>query len=221
MKKILYLALLTLGVLTAPAMAGEPELLVTKAITTVERLRTDEHLSKDVNAYLQRARGVLIVPDLVKGGFIFGAEYGTGVMLTRDPTGSWSAPAFYTVGGGSIGLQIGIQDSETMFIIMNDKGLEAIMNNNFKAGAGVSISVGMIGAGAEAATTKALGADIHAYSKGVGLYGGGTFEGTAITPKHTWNTAYFKSELNPADILISRMVDNPHAQGLKAALAAP
>jgi lipid-binding SYLF domain-containing protein len=221
MKKILYLALLTLGVLTAPAIAGEPELLVTKAITTVERLRTDQDLSKDVNANLQNARGVLIVPDLIKGGFIFGAEYGTGILLTRDTTGSWSAPAFYTVGGGSIGLQIGIQDSETMFIILTDKGLDAIMNNNFKAGAGINISVGMIGAGAEAATTKALGADIRAYSKGVGLYGGGTFEGTAITPKHTWNTAYFKTELNPADILISRMVDNPHAQGLKAVLAAP
>ena len=148
------LALILVLPLSAHADAvTDQTLLVNKAATTVERLRRDSNLQHDLEGKLARARAVLIVPDLVKGGFILGAEWGTGVLLTRDAAGQWSGPAFYSVASGSVGLQIGIQDAESIFVIMSDAGLRAVMENRFKAGADAGIAVAHVGAGAEAATT--------------------------------------------------------------------
>lgn len=194
-------------------------LLVNKAATTVERLRRDASLQRDLEAKLARARAVLVVPDLVKGGFILGAEYGTGVLLTRDAAGLWSGPAFYSVASGSVGLQIGVQDAESIFVIMTDAGLRAVMENRFKAGADAGIAVAHVGAGAEAATTSNVGADIFAFNKAVGAYGGASLEGSGILPRHSWNAAYYGGNPVPEDIVIARRLDNPQANRLKDLLA--
>lgn len=194
-------------------------LLVHKAATTVERLRRDASLHRDLEAKLAQARAVLVVPDLVKGGFILGAEYGTGVLLTRDAGGHWSGPAFYSVASGSVGLQIGVQDAESIFVIMTDAGLRAVMDNRFKAGADAGIAVAHVGAGAEAATTTNAGADIFAFSKAVGAYGGASLEGSGILPRHSWNAAYYGGNPVPEDIVIARRLDNPQANRLKDLLA--
>lgn len=194
-------------------------LLVHKAATTVERLRRDASLQRDLEAKLAQARAVLVVPDLVKGGFILGAEYGTGVLLTRDAAGHWSGPAFYSVASGSVGLQIGVQDAESIFVIMTDAGLRAVMENRFKAGADAGIAVAHVGAGAEAATTSNVGADIFAFNKAVGAYGGASLEGSGILPRHSWNAAYYGGNPVPEDIVIARRLDNPQANRLKDLLA--
>lgn len=212
---------LVLTVLVGWAVPAQAEvvtdqtLLVHKAATTVERLRRDATLHRDLEAKLAQARAVLVVPDLVKGGFILGAEYGTGVLLTRDAGGHWSGPAFYSVASGSVGLQIGVQDAESIFVIMTDAGLRAVMDNRFKAGADAGIAVAHVGAGAEAATTTNAGADIFAFSKAVGAYGGASLEGSGILPRHSWNAAYYGGNPTPQDILIARQLDNPQANLLK------
>lgn len=131
MKRRLFLAA-ALMALSPPVLAQnvvtDQTMMVGKAKSTVERLRSDPNMERNIAPLLARARAVLIVPDLVKGGFLLGAEYGTGVLLTRDAaSGRWSGPAFYSVASGSIGLQIGLQDAEAMFIIMTDGGLRAVM----------------------------------------------------------------------------------------------
>lgn len=193
-------------------------MMVGKAQSTVERLRRDPHMEGNIASLLARARAVLIVPDLVKGGFILGAEYGTGVLLSRDQSGQWSGPAFYSVASGSVGLQIGLQDAEAMFIIMSDGGLRAIMENRFKAGADAGVALLHVGAGAEASTTLNAGADIYAFSKAVGAYGGATLEGSGILPRHSWNAAYYGGNPSPEDILITRRLDAPQADRLRGLL---
>jgi Uncharacterized conserved protein len=204
--------------LAAPAGAqgvGDQTQTVNRAVSTIERLRSDSKIEPNVRSLLARARAVLIVPDLVKGGFIIGAEYGTGVLLTRDGQGRWSGPAFYSVASGSIGLQIGVKDAETLFVIMNDGALRAIMENRFKAGADAGVALAHVGAGAEAATTLNAGADIYAFSKAVGVYGGASLEGSGILPRHSWNAAYYGGNPSPEDILIARRLDSPQADRLR------
>ncbi len=218
----LFTLVLTVGLaLVSPVRAEvvtDQTLMVNKAATTVERLMRDANLQNDLRAKLVRARAVLVVPDLVKGGFILGAEYGTGVLLTRDAGGQWSGPAFYSVASGSVGLQIGVQDAESIFVIMSDSGLRAIMDNRFKAGADAGIAVAHVGAGAEAATTTNVGADIFAFNKAVGAYGGASLEGSGILPRHSWNAAYYGGNPTPQDIVIARQLDNPQARLLKERL---
>jgi len=211
-------ALAMLAFSPAHAQMSDQNRMVAKAVTTVERLRRDPNLSDNVDRLLARARAVLIVPDLVKGGFIVGAEYGTGVLLTKDRQGGCSGPAFYSVASGSVGLQIGLQDAEALFVIMSDGGLRAVMDNRFKAGADAGVALVHLGAGAEASTTGNVGADIYSFSKAVGVYGGATLEGSGILPRHSWNAAYYGGNAAPEDILITRRLDNAQANQLRDVL---
>jgi len=173
----------------------------------------------DITNLLGRARAVLIVPDLVKGGFIFGAEYGTGVLLAKSADGHWSGPAFYSVASGNFGLQIGLQDASSLYIIMSDGGLSAIMNNRLKLGADAGIAVAVVGAGASASTTTNAGADVYAFNTAIGLYGGVSLEGSAILPRESWNAAYYGGNPSPTDIVVARRVDNPQTDHLRDLLA--
>jgi lipid-binding SYLF domain-containing protein len=192
---------------------------VMRASSTIERLRVDPNLGPRLASLLARARAVLIVPDLVKGGFLIGAEYGTGVLLARDGNGRWSGPAFYSVASGSIGLQAGLQDAETVFIIMSEGGLSAVMNNRMKLGASAGVAVATVGAGAQAATTTNTGADIYAFAKAVGFYGGATLDGAGILPRHSWNANYYGGAPLPEAIVLKGEVDNPQADRLRDILS--
>ena len=167
---------------------------------------------------VEKARGVLIIPELVKGSFIVGAEGGSGVLLVRGSDGSWSSPAFYTLVAGSIGLQIGGQVAEVVFALMNDGAVEAFMGNEFKLGGDVSIAVGPLGRGVEASTTTNLNKDIYAYSYAVGLFGGGSLEGAKIITRQDHNDAYYGAVAPARDIVIERKFFNRGADALRKAL---
>jgi lipid-binding SYLF domain-containing protein len=215
----IVLSLLGWGCATDSQSVTDQTMMVAKATTTVERLKADGNLAKPMNNGLARARAVLVVPDLVKGGFILGAQYGTGELMTRSPDGRWSGPAFYSIAAGSVGLQVGLQDAEAVYVIMSDAGLKAVLENRFKAGAGAGVALATFGAGAEANTTTNIGADIYAFSRAVGLYGGAALDGAAILPRHSWNAAYYGGTPAPEDILIRRTLDNRQADQLRAMLA--
>jgi lipid-binding SYLF domain-containing protein len=193
--------------------------MVAKAVNTVERVRSENGQQTNISDKLARCRAVLVVPDLVKGGFLFGAEYGTGVLLTKSKDGVWSGPAFYSIASGSFGLQIGLQDAESVFIIMSDNGLSAIMNDKMKLGAAANVAIAVIGAGAEADTTTNTGADIYAYNNAAGLYAGVSLQGSGILPRHSWNAAYYGGNPLPEDILIRRILDSPQANRLRDVLS--
>jgi lipid-binding SYLF domain-containing protein len=165
--------------------------VIDAATITVERVRTEHKPAEQLSDLLGRARGVLVVPAYYKAGFIIGGSYGDGVLLKRQRDGSFGDPAFYRMTSGSIGLQAGMQSAEIMFMILTDNGMQAVLEDEFKIGANVGISIGAVGAGAEAATTTNVGNDIVAYSLNAGLFAGGSFEGSIIKPRRDWNAAVY------------------------------
>jgi lipid-binding SYLF domain-containing protein len=202
------------------ANTAEQRALLAEAEAAVIKILAEEHLGANFKSALSRARAVFIVPQLIKGGFIFGGEGGTGVLLARLPEGGWSAPAFIIMGGASIGLQLGGQVSQVAFTIMTDKGLAAILNNKVKLGADLSVAVGVAGAGTEAATTTAAGADIYQFAVSKGLFGGGTVEGAVLEPRDAWNAAIYGGQYKtPRDIVTDRSLNPPEADSLREALS--
>ena len=208
--------------LAGPALAqSEEQAMVDKAKLSVEALGRESNL-ETMRHMLTRAKAVMVFPELIKGGFIIGGEGGGGLLLTRNAaTGAWSAPAFYTLAAGSIGLQIGGQVSQMMMLIMTDKGLEAVYKNQFKAGADASIAAGPVGRGIEAAATSNLRDDIYAFSITKGLFGGASLEGAAINPRFSRNQAYHgQSSAQPRDIVTGAVPTSGGADGLRQALKA-
>ncbi len=210
-------AILLVPGLARPAVAASlAEELVEESRFSVERLLVDPNLPQ-LKGYVARAQGLLIIPELVKGGFILGAEAGSGVFMVRGGDGTWSAPAFYTLAAGSIGLQIGGQVSEVVFTVMNQGAVEALLRNEIKLGADLSITVGPIGKGLEASTTTNLRADVFAFSKAVGLFGGGALEGAKLFAREKLNEAYYGPGATPRGIVIERTFFNPQSEKLRQA----
>lgn len=164
--------------LPAQAESGKAELL-RDANRVVNHMRSDPAFSQ-ARTMLEGARAVYIVPKLVKGGFIFGAEGGDGVLLRRTAHG-WSTPKFYGMGSASFGLQAGLEQAELVFIINSERALRGIEGGNFKIGANAGLTVVTLSGGAEGATT-ARGGDIVVWTSATGAYGGLTFNGSVISP---------------------------------------
>ncbi|MFY8106174.1 MAG: lipid-binding SYLF domain-containing protein [Elstera sp.] len=210
--------MLSLMMIVKPVMANDQQELVNRAKISVDSLRSDPNLGKPINNLLKRAYGVMVFPNLFKAGFILGGEGGNGVLMVKGPDGTWSSPAFFGMGSGSLGLQIGVQQSEVMLIIMNEGGLRKILNNSMKLGADASVAVGPVGAGIEASTTANMSADIYTYSKASGLFGGGSLEGSVLSPREEWNAAYYGSGSTTRAIVVERKFENYGSNALKAAL---
>lgn len=187
------------------------------AKVAVERIRAEHTPSEQLDSMLKRARGVMVIPSYYKAGFIIGGSFGDGVLMKKNEEGMFGDPAFYRMTSGSIGLQAGIQSAEILFIILTDKGLQAVLDDEFKFGANVGISIGAIGAGAEAATTTSVGNDIVAYSRNAGLFAGGSLEGSLIKPRKDWNAAVYGIDLAGTDGIVGRN-QLVYADELKAAL---
>lgn len=216
------IALAVLGVWLCAAQrpavaASEPQELVDKARLTAEKLLSHPDFAQ-LQQWMRRAKGVLIVPSLLKAGFVVGGEGGSGVLLARDPVKGWSDPAFYTLGAGSFGLQIGVQDAQVMFAIMTDKGLRAMISTQVKFGADASVAVGPKGLGIEGATTLGLGADIYSFASTRGAFGGVSFEGMVAVERNDWNQSYYGEGATPKAIVIQRRFSNAGADGLRKAL---
>lgn len=210
-------AALLLVSIAAPALAQEvsdEQNLVNKAQQTLQTFAADPDMAWFRN-HLRDAKGLFIVPNVVRGGFIFGGSGGSGVLLTRDGrTGEWSYPAFYTMGSVSFGLQAGVDVSEVALMVMTEKGLDSFLSGSFKLGADVSVAAGPVGAGAAAQT-----ADVIAFSRAKGVYGGLSVSGAVIEPRESWDSAYYGRPVRSVDILVQRSVRNPQADPLRAAVA--
>ena len=200
----------------APAAAqSDEQLLVDKARITFDSFMTDSNMSW-LKEHLKEAKGVLIVPSLLKAGFIFGGSGGSGALLQKDDkSGVWSYPAFFTMGSGSFGLQAGVDFAEVVMLVMTQKGLESLYKSSFKLGGDVAIAAGPMGAGASAAGLKA---DYLSYNRAKGAFLGFSLEGAVVEINDEWNQAYYGKQLRPTDIFVTRKVRNPKAAELQAAL---
>jgi lipid-binding SYLF domain-containing protein len=201
-----------------PALAqGDEQTLVDRSTLAVQEM-ANQTLSQDPRRALSHARAVMICPRVFKAGFILGGEGGACVLLARAGNGTWSYPAFYGMGSGSVGFQIGIQDAQFVMMIMTEKGLNAILNSQFKLGADASLAIATIGAGIQGSTTGALGADIVAFSQTRGLYGGVSLEGSMMGQRTGWNKAYYGNEIGARQIVIDMQGSNPGADPLREIL---
>ncbi len=223
-KRLLPPLLALLAVLAlpaAPALAGyDQQQVVDGATGTMERLKTDPGFQKNFHEQMRNARAILIVPNLYRGGIIVGGQYGNGVLLERLPDGGWSYPAFFTLAGGSFGLQLGAESVGVIFLINSERALQALLDNQFKFGANFGMTLAVVGADVGGSTTSNAGADILALSfSALGLYGGLTLDGTAVSPRDSWNAAYYGRNLSSRGIVQDQNVSNPGADRLRDVLA--
>lgn len=216
MVRILFAALLLLLPAAARAQT-EQQTLVDRATLAAQEMLGDPQNTEARNL-MKKAKGAMICPRIFKAGFFIGGQGGGCVLVGRDGTGAWSSPAFYGMGSGSLGLQIGVQDAEILFIVLTDKGLRALLDSQFKFGADASVAVASIGAGISGATTTALKADIVAFSQARGLYAGISLEGSVLSQRSAWNEAYYGKSLSPQQIVLDMQGQNPGAAPLKEVL---
>ncbi|MGK9169439.1 lipid-binding SYLF domain-containing protein [Inquilinus limosus] len=198
------------------ATPSEAQLLVDESRIALQTLLASRELTQ-LPRYIRGAKAVLIAPELLRGGFIVGGRGGNAVMLVRLPDGNWSYPAFYGIGGGTLGLQIGGQVSQLVLTIMTDKGLRAVEQSSFTVGADLSGSLFTLGAGVGASTGLNTNADMYAFSQNKGLFAGGTLDGTVISEDQGMNDAYYGFG-TPARIIFQGQKSNPGAEPLRSLL---
>ena len=193
---------------------AEQQELVTAAEQTLTSFVNDPEMGW-LQQNIGRAKGVLIAPKIAKAGFIIGGSGGRAVLFARDSqTGQWIGPAFYNVATASVGFQAGVSVSETVALVMSDKGMNSLLTDSFKLGPDASVAVGPLGAGAK----SDIVADFVAYSRSKGAYGGLNLDGTIIGVADTWNDRYYGQKLLPPDILVRASAHNAQADRLVALL---
>ncbi len=193
---------------------SKPQDLVDNSVNVIKRFGAE----KDMTAFrglVKSAKAVFVVPQMLRGGFIFGGSGGSGALVARDEkTEAWGYPVFYTMGSVSFGLQIGADASQIVLLVMTEKGMDSLLTSSFKVGADVSVAAGPVGVGAKAAT-----ADILAYTQSKGAYGGATIEGAVIKVRDEWNSSYYGKDVTPADVIVRQTVANFNANPLRQVIA--
>jgi lipid-binding SYLF domain-containing protein len=212
--KFLGGALLSVAVLVAPAAWAQAaqQVVIDGARKTLADLRHDKAFG-NARKLLHQAKAVLIVPKLLKGGFIVGGEGGQGVLMVRG-NGGWSDPAFYVIGAASFGLQAGLEQSELILLIMTQQGLDGVMRDEFKIGAQAGIAVVTLGSGVEGAIGGPTLPDIVVWSSSTGLYGGLTIDGSVIRAQPNDSSAYYGRPVTSRDVLFGH-VGSPRAAALR------
>jgi len=197
----------------------ESEQLVDQSRISFQGMMSDNQYPSLVSL-ATRAKAIIIVPNLIRAAFFWGGRGGNGVMLVHEPDGKWSAPAFYTLGGLSFGLQFGGQSSELVIAVMTDKGLNAIMDREVTLGGDAGLAVGELGKGVNASTGMGMNSDMYAFARSEGLFVGVSLEGSVIAPRETWNQQLYGQDATPESILVDRTSTStsPAVAGLIAAM---
>lgn len=203
-------AILACGLAGArPAVAQQEEAdRMQKSIDVVTALvkAPDDAIPQHI---LDRAEAIVVIPSLVKGGFVIGAEHGKGVMSVRNRAAkSWSAPAFVSMTGGSVGWQIGAQAVDLVLLVMNAEGIHKLVSTEIKLGANASVAAGPVGRTAQAATDGKLTAEILAYSRAKGLFAGATIEGGSLRDDGDANRRMYGASITPRAILNDAITKN-------------
>ena len=218
MAAVLFGTMVAVSVSSAVASSAvEQQQLVDKAKMTVEAFIADPSVGTAIRDLKGETKALFIVPQFLRGAFVFGGAGGSGVLIVRDEkTKKWSEPVFYTIGSASFGLQIGGDVSEMIFVVRNQKGLEEFYRTDFKLGADVSMAVGPVGEGTSA---KGITADLVAYAKKKGVFAGIAVDGSIIAVSDDSNHAYYGKPVRPTDIIVKQSVSNPKSADLRNAAA--
>ncbi|HUK32373.1 MAG TPA: lipid-binding SYLF domain-containing protein [Vicinamibacterales bacterium] len=207
MKKIVTLSgvLCVIASMSFAKLSGDEEKRLREASTVVNELRSapDQGIPQDL---WNKAQCVVVIPSMKKAAFVVGGEYGSGVMSCRT-AGDWSAPVFMQLAKGSVGFQIGAQETDLVLLIMNRRGLEKLLSDKVSLGADASIAAGPVGRTASAATDAQLSAEILSYSRSQGLFAGINLSGGTLKPDKEANVRAYGSNVAVRDIAVG--VDHP------------
>jgi SH3 domain-containing YSC84-like protein 1 len=216
MKSVLLAAALVVMPALARAQTDQQALVDRSALALQEAMTLN--VSQQPRTSLTHARAVVVCPQMFKAGFFFGGAGGDCVLVARAGNGTWSYPAFYTIGSFSFGLQIGVQDSEIVMMVMTNRGLNALLNASFKVGVGGSLAIAVIGGGVQGDTTAAVGADIVAFSIARGAFAGVSLEGSGLDSLTGWDQTYYGQPVDARQIVIDMQGRNPGADPLRELL---
>jgi len=167
---------------------------------------------------LNGAKCIVVVPDLIKGGFVFGGKHGRGVATCRTADG-WSAPAFISVGGGSWGLQIGVEDVDLVMLVMNDRGLQHLLSSKFELTGEGSVAAGPVGRHASAGTDWKMNTEMLTYSRSKGIFAGLTLEGAVVEQDNDSTEAIYGKHMRFRSILSGRVTTPRSADAFLKAVA--
>ena len=208
MKKTMSLLLISgMGMFGTYAFAGsDREDTVDRMQKSVEVLQSimstpDKGIPEDV---LNGAKCIVVVPDLLKGGFIFGGKHGRGVASCRTADG-WSAPAFVSVGGGSWGLQIGVEGVDLVMLVMNDRGLQHLLSSKFELTGEGSVAAGPVGRQASAGTDILMNTEVLTYARSKGVFAGLTLEGAVVEQDNDSTRAIYGHNMRFRSILSGKV----------------
>jgi len=156
---------------------------------------------------LEQATCVAVVPGLIKGAFVFGGQYGQGVVTCRTGHG-WSAPVFIRMAGGSFGFQIGGQSTDLVLVAVNDRGFQDLLKNKFKIGGDASAAAGPVGRSGQAATDWKMNAELLSYSRNKGLFAGVDLDGTSVSQNYE-DTEHYYGQAHSFESVLKGNVDVP------------
>src|ERR1700692_1662114 len=221
MKKMMSFLLMSLIALAGTAFAGSArEDSVERMQKSVDVLHSimstpDKGIPEEV---LTGAKCILVVPNLIKGGFVFGGKHGRGVASCRTADG-WSAPAFVSVGGGSWGLQIGVEDVDLVLLVMNDRGLQHLFSSKFALTGEGSVAAGPVGRHASAGTDWKMNTEMLTYSRSKGVFAGLTLEGAVVEQDNDSTRAIYGRHMMFRNILSGQATTPRSAEGFMRAVA--
>ena len=156
---------------------------------------------------VSKAKAIIVFPTMLKAGFFVGARYGKGIASVRaEETGEWGPPAFLFTTGGSFGFQFGAQAIDLILLVMSQRGLEGLLNEQFTLGGDIAISAGPVGRHAEASADVFMQGEIYSYSRSKGLFGGVSLKGTIITSDSDANLIYYGHPYTSKEILLTKQV---------------
>jgi len=204
--KVAAVAALTLTLLPCLAFAQGVETdRVNEAARVLEEILSAP--DKGVpEAIVEKAQAIVVIPSTVKGALLIGAQRGKGVMSVKSASG-WSAPAFVTLTGGSLGLQIGGQATDIVLVVVNEGGIDNLAQNTFKIGGDASVAAGPVGREAAASTDYKLQAQILSYSRSRGLFAGVSLAGTTIRADRDANEKIYGVGYSTKNIVVERKVE--------------
>ena len=201
---------------SAAQAQSEQQKLINDAEKVLSNFLRDPDM-KWLQQNIGRSKALMIAPEILKAGFIFGGSGGRALVVARDQaSGKWVGPAFYVLATGSIGFQAGISVSEGVTMVMTEKGFNSLLATTFKMGGDASVAAGPVGAGAK----SDIVADLITFNRAKGVYGGLNFDGTVVTAADDWNQAYYGKKVLPPDILVRGTVSNKGADKLLSQVTA-
>jgi lipid-binding SYLF domain-containing protein len=208
-KSILVLCVGLVATVALYAANKEQKRLENSGVVMQEIMNTPENIPQEV---MEKAECVIVFPSVLKAAFVVGANYGRGAMVCRtgkDFRGPWGAPAMYALEGGSVGFQIGGEATDLVLLVMNDRGLSAILTSKVKLGGDASVAAGPVGRDASATTDATMRAEILSYSRSRGLFAGISLEGTTLRPDDDASADVYGRKITAREIVMGGNISVP------------